>query len=101
MWPHTILLVHNNRNLLTAHPYEVMVWAARHGYPDMVKEAAPLLLVKPLTEMVKKLPPNIAIPWVRTSRILSTPSFHPPPFRFFIMRVGGKYWKRPYSTQCG
>jgi hypothetical protein len=43
-----------------------MVWAARHGYPEMVREAAPLLLDQPLNEMVQKLPPNIAIPWVRS-----------------------------------
>jgi hypothetical protein len=57
----------SDRNFLSGHPYEIMVWAARHDYPEMVREAAPLLLEKPLSEMVTKLPPNIAIPWVRAS----------------------------------
>jgi hypothetical protein len=43
-----------------------MVWAARHDYLEIVREAAPFLLDKPLKEMVQKLPPNIAIPWVRS-----------------------------------
>lgn len=49
---------------LSAHPYEILIWAAKHGYSEMVAEAAPLLLDEPLSEMVQKLPQNIAIPWV-------------------------------------
>lgn len=57
----------SDRNFLSEHPYEIMVWAARHDYPDLVREAAPLLLEQPLSVMVTKLPPSIAIPWVRAS----------------------------------
>jgi hypothetical protein len=55
------------RNALPEHPYEVMVYAAKHGYPRMVGEAAPLLLDIPLNDMIQKLPGHMAMPWVRIS----------------------------------
>jgi hypothetical protein len=55
----------NNRNALPKHPYEVMIYAAKHDYDQMVAEAAPLLLDQPLNEMIQKLPGNMAMPWVR------------------------------------
>ena len=56
----------SNRNALPQHPYEVMVYAAKHGYSKMVGEAAPLLLDTPLNEMIQKLPEHMAMPWVRS-----------------------------------
>jgi len=52
------------RNALPEHPYEVMVYAAKHGYPQMIGEAAPLLLDTPLNDMIQKLPGHMAMPWV-------------------------------------
>lgn len=52
------------RNTLPHHPYEVMVYAAKHGYPEMVREAAPFLLDRPLNDMIHKLPQHMALPWV-------------------------------------
>jgi len=52
------------KNALPQHPYEVMVYAAKHGYSQMVGEAAPLLLDTPLNDMIQKLPEHMAMPWV-------------------------------------
>ena len=52
------------RNALPKMPVEVMVYAAKHGYPDLAREAAPSLVDKPLKDMVKMLPLSLVLPWV-------------------------------------
>lgn len=44
-----------------------MAYAVKHDYPEIMGAAAPLLLDKPLEEILVKLPPNLVIPWVRLS----------------------------------
>jgi hypothetical protein len=67
------LCVH--RALLTQHTLEVMIYAAKHGYHDIVGEAAPLLLYTPLDEILVKLPQHLVVPWV-SEHVCLISNFH-------------------------
>lgn len=58
------------RLALPEHADAIFTYAAKHGYEDIRREAAPLMLHKPLDEIVANMPANLIIPWV--SEILLT-----------------------------
>jgi hypothetical protein len=41
----------------------VALYAAKHDYPDLLSEAAPLLIGMQLTEVIQMLP-QLTLPWV-------------------------------------
>lgn len=54
-----------SRKFLPEHAQEIMGYAAKHGYNDLVGETAPLLLAMPWEEALLQLPANLVVPWVR------------------------------------
>lgn len=54
----------NARNYLPKHADVVIAYAVKHNYPEIIGEAALLLLDKPLAETAARLPANLVIPWV-------------------------------------
>ncbi|KAF9457796.1 hypothetical protein BDZ94DRAFT_1202173 [Collybia nuda] len=49
---------------LPKHAEEIMDYAVKHDYPEIMGGAAPLILNKSLEEILMKLPRNLIIPWV-------------------------------------
>jgi len=52
------------KNYLPKHADVVIAYAVKHNYPEIIGEAALLLLDKPLRETIAILPANLIIPWV-------------------------------------
>ncbi|KAF9457806.1 hypothetical protein BDZ94DRAFT_1174878, partial [Collybia nuda] len=52
------------REIISQSPFNVMLYAARHGYTDIVDTSYKLVLKEPLDEVITKLPPHLVIPWV-------------------------------------
>ncbi|KAF7354029.1 hypothetical protein MVEN_01089700 [Mycena venus] len=60
------------KEFLPAHAPEILSYAAKHDYPIVVAEVAPILIDMSLVDIVKLLPPHILLPWVRsTAKILT------------------------------
>lgn len=53
-----------NRKFLPEHLQDVLAYAAKHGYNDILDDAAPLLLAIPLEEVLSWLPTRCVAPWV-------------------------------------
>ncbi|KAJ7613869.1 hypothetical protein DFH06DRAFT_1241937 [Mycena polygramma] len=53
------------KEFLPEHAPEVLSYAARHDYPIVVAEVAPLLIDMPLVDIVTILPPHILLPWIK------------------------------------
>jgi hypothetical protein len=47
------------------HPVEVAVYAAKHDYPYLVSEVAPMMISMDPIKVVEMLPPYLVVPWVR------------------------------------
>ncbi|KIL60526.1 hypothetical protein M378DRAFT_130560 [Amanita muscaria Koide BX008] len=47
------------------HPLDVLVYAARHNYQDLLDKAAALVIGLPLDTVIDRMPPAIAVAWVR------------------------------------
>lgn len=62
-----------HRNYVQQHPIEVMGYAGRHGYSDLLDQAAPLAITKPLKVILEGLPPALMNPWV-SNKILAVPN---------------------------
>jgi len=66
-----ILPLHSNatvliqRQLVPTHAAEIMAHGIKHDYPSLVNEALPFLARRPLVEVLKKLPSQYYLPWVR------------------------------------
>lgn len=43
----------------------VIAYAVKHDYQDILRKAAPLMLNKPLNEIIANMPMNLVIPWVQ------------------------------------
>jgi len=41
-----------------------MAYAAKHGYPEIVDETAPLVVSLPIGDIVRLLPQHLVVPWV-------------------------------------
>jgi hypothetical protein len=51
---------------LPEHAADILAYAARHDYPDILDVAAPLVVGKEiLSQTLPKLPPNTILRWVR------------------------------------
>lgn len=50
-----------------------MGYAGRHGYSDLLDQAAPLAITKPLKVILEGLPPALMSPWV-SNKILTVPN---------------------------
>lgn len=55
------------RSFVKKRSIAVMLYAAKHGYHDIVGETAPLLLHTPMDEILGGLPHHLVIPWVSDS----------------------------------
>ncbi|KAF8886723.1 hypothetical protein BD779DRAFT_603632 [Infundibulicybe gibba] len=53
--------------MIKDHTVHILSFAIKHGYKDLVDEAAPLTIGKPLSEVASALPSHIILPWVRGS----------------------------------
>jgi len=54
------------RKQLPEHAADILAYAARHDYPDILDIAAPLVVVEEiLSETLPKLPPNTILRWVK------------------------------------
>ncbi|KAF9457613.1 hypothetical protein BDZ94DRAFT_1326123 [Collybia nuda] len=59
-------------NMLPNYAEEIMAYAVKHDYLDIMYSAAPLLLEKPLESVLAEFPPAIAIAWTRYHATWST-----------------------------
>ncbi|KAJ7290393.1 hypothetical protein C8J57DRAFT_1611234 [Mycena rebaudengoi] len=53
------------KEFLPAHAAEILSYAARHDYPFLVAEVAPLLIDMSLVDVVTILLPHILLPWIK------------------------------------
>lgn len=54
------------------HAADILAYAARHDYPDILDIAAPLVVEEEiLSETLPKLPLNTMLRWVREKKLLS------------------------------
>ncbi|KAJ6456790.1 hypothetical protein C8R47DRAFT_1165042 [Mycena vitilis] len=56
------------RDMVNEHPVEVAVYAAKHDYPYLVSQVAPMMISMDPVTVVEMLPPNLVVPWVRYVR---------------------------------
>ena len=54
------------RMVLPEHADAIIAYSVKHDYDDILRVAAPLMLHKPLDEIVSRMPANLVIPWVST-----------------------------------
>jgi hypothetical protein len=50
--------------MVKEHPVEVAVYAAKHDYPYLVSQVAPMMISMDLLKVVESLLPYLVIPWV-------------------------------------
>ncbi|KAK7036382.1 hypothetical protein R3P38DRAFT_3312131 [Favolaschia claudopus] len=53
------------RDMVHEHPVEVAVYAAKHDYPFLLSEVAPMMISMPPVDVVRILPANLVLPWTR------------------------------------
>ncbi|KAJ7431475.1 hypothetical protein B0H11DRAFT_2130378 [Mycena galericulata] len=53
------------KEFLPANAAEILTYAAKHDYPTVVAEVAPILIDLSLVDIVQILPPHILLPWVK------------------------------------
>ncbi|KAJ6503105.1 hypothetical protein DFH09DRAFT_1201855 [Mycena vulgaris] len=53
------------RDMVQDHPVAVAAYAAKHDYPYLVSEAAPMMISMLLVDVIEMLPPDLVLPWVR------------------------------------
>ncbi|KAJ7254243.1 hypothetical protein C8J57DRAFT_1076363, partial [Mycena rebaudengoi] len=54
------------RDMVHEHPVEVAVYAAKHDYPYLVSEVAPMMISMSPVDVIQMLPPHLILPWVRS-----------------------------------
>ena len=66
------------RETLPDHPVEIMNYAARHSYFEILDAAAPLTISLPVSEVLKSLSGLFIVPYVRSTirPFASSPSSH-------------------------
>ncbi|KAJ7095650.1 hypothetical protein C8R44DRAFT_813571 [Mycena epipterygia] len=73
------------RDMVHKHPVEVAVYAAKHDYPHLVSEVAPMMISMPPVNVITILPPYLVLPWIRYvqewTRVLQTVALQLPPAR--------------------
>ncbi|KAJ7871744.1 hypothetical protein B0H13DRAFT_1895636 [Mycena leptocephala] len=55
----------STRDMVHEHPVEVAVYAAKHDYPYLVSQVAPMMLSMPPVDVVGLLPGYLVLPWIR------------------------------------
>ncbi|KAJ7028538.1 hypothetical protein C8F04DRAFT_1265865 [Mycena alexandri] len=53
------------RDMVHEHPVEVAVYAAKHDYPYLVSQVAPMMLSMPPVDVIGMLPGYLVLPWIR------------------------------------
>ncbi|KAJ7633274.1 hypothetical protein FB45DRAFT_832729 [Roridomyces roridus] len=53
------------RDMVHDHPVAVAAYAAKHDYPFLVSEVAPMMISMPALQVIEMLPPYLILPWVR------------------------------------
>ncbi|KAJ7487068.1 hypothetical protein FB451DRAFT_1127313 [Mycena latifolia] len=53
------------RDQIKTHSVAVAVYAAKHDYPYLLSEVAPMMISMPPADVIEMLPPNLILPWVR------------------------------------
>ncbi|KAJ7185023.1 hypothetical protein C8R46DRAFT_1026844 [Mycena filopes] len=53
------------RDMVKEHPVEVAVYAAKHDYPYLVSQVAPMMISMDIVKVVGMLPPYLVLPWMR------------------------------------
>ncbi|KAJ7663144.1 hypothetical protein DFH06DRAFT_1189451 [Mycena polygramma] len=53
------------RDMVNDHPVEVAVYAAKHDYPFLLSEVAPMMISMDPVTVVEMLPPHLILPWIR------------------------------------
>ena len=72
------VLIGIGRETLPEHPVEIMNYAARHSYFEILDAAAPLTISLPVSEVLKSLSGLFVVPYVRSTirPFASSPSSH-------------------------
>lgn len=55
-----------DRKFIPGYRREILGYAIKHGYDDLIRETAHILLAVPLDEALSQLPVNLTVPWVRS-----------------------------------
>ncbi|KAJ6495172.1 hypothetical protein C8R45DRAFT_1212063 [Mycena sanguinolenta] len=70
------------RDMVHEHPVEVAIYAAKHDYPFLISEVAPMMISMPPIEVIRILPQSLVLPWTRYVqewvRIHQEVALHPP-----------------------
>jgi hypothetical protein len=54
-----------SRDMVHEHPVEVAIYAAKHDYPFLISEVAPMMISIPPIDVIQILPQSLVLPWVR------------------------------------
>ncbi|KAJ7258453.1 hypothetical protein B0H12DRAFT_1014887 [Mycena haematopus] len=54
------------RDMVHEHPVEVALYAAKHDYPFLISEVAPMMISMPPVDVIRMLPQALVLPWVRS-----------------------------------
>jgi hypothetical protein len=57
------------------HPLDILVYAAKHGYLELLDKAATMVIGQSLDSAIDRMPPAIAIAWVRKSALRDVTRF--------------------------
>ena len=66
---HTLLIdgINENRSAVSTHALEVLSYAFKHGYAEIIDEAAPRTIDASVDQLLAVLPAPGALAWVRHS----------------------------------
>ncbi|KAJ7440249.1 hypothetical protein FB451DRAFT_1377648 [Mycena latifolia] len=60
------------RDMIQDHPVAVVVYAAKHDYPYLLSEVAPMMISMAPLEVIEMLPPYLILPWTRVLQLAVT-----------------------------
>lgn len=63
---HTFLVDTFNRVEVEKHPLDILLYAAKHIHYDLLDKAAEMVIGQPLDAATDRMPPAIALAWVRS-----------------------------------
>ena len=69
---HTSLVDTFDRAEIEKHPLEILLYAAKHIYHDLLDRAAEMVIRQPLGVVVDRMPSAIALAWVRKFNLYVT-----------------------------
>jgi hypothetical protein len=68
---HTSLVDAFDRAEIEKHPLDILLYAAKHIHYDLLDKAAEMVIGQPLDAAVDRMPPTIALAWVRKFALLA------------------------------